>query len=267
MFGGLKAYKMKRALMNGKFETIQLAGFGVSLMALPNGNLVYSNHRQVFLLNETFEEIKMVSIGGTSFSASNHRNEIYVSCSENHCIILFDLNLNKLKQFGPEDIIGIREHIMGYRNTQNRLQYPQGLCCHDNFLYICDQGNRRIQILNLDLEYQSTIQLDEYPCRVQISETTIGVSCNWATLFYDLNTRALKYKYNYRTFNINYIDSIFCALNYDQFYFFDSEGNFVEKKQFHEKLILTNELSGTMCRHKGIVYMTDFSRKLFKFLA
>ena len=49
---------MKRVLMNGKIETIQLATNGVSLIPLPNGNLVYSTSGKVFLLNENFQEIK-----------------------------------------------------------------------------------------------------------------------------------------------------------------------------------------------------------------
>ena len=83
VFGGLTAYKMnklERVLMNGKIETIQVAAnsfrlirCGVSLVALPNGNLVYSNHQKVFLLNENLQEIKTVSI---------IENDSYFSCSK-----------------------------------------------------------------------------------------------------------------------------------------------------------------------------------------
>ena len=103
----------------------------------------------------------------------------------NHCIILFDLNLNQLKQFGP----------LGAGN--NQLKCPVGLCCNVDFLYICDYRNKRIQILTLDFDYVYTIQLGgNFPRRVQISNTTIGVSCDQATLFYDLFSKALKYKHN-----------------------------------------------------------------------
>ena len=62
MFGGLSAYKMKRLLLNGKIETIQLpSDGGISLIALPNGNLVYGTWQKVFLLNENFQEIKSIS--------------------------------------------------------------------------------------------------------------------------------------------------------------------------------------------------------------
>ena len=251
---------MKRVLMNGKIETIQVAFYGTSLIALPNGNLVYGTaNGKVFLLNENFQKIKNVSTGGHSCCAINDRNEIYVSSSQKHSIISFDLNLNQLKQFGSQ----------GAEN--NQLNCPYGLCCHGDYLYICDNRNNRIQILNFDFQYVSTIQVNDCPIRVQISSTTIGVSCNQATMFYDLVSYALKYKHNiYGTFNMNYIDSIFCALNVHQkkFYFFDLDGNFLEENAFHDKLILTYSWpSGSMCRYKDILYMTDYnSNKIFKFL-
>ena len=103
VFECLIGYKMKRVLMNGKIEVIQLpSDGGVSLIALPNGYLVYSAFWKVFLLNENFQEIKSVETCGLNFCAFNRRNEIYVSDNHKYCILLLDLNLNQLKQFGSE---------------------------------------------------------------------------------------------------------------------------------------------------------------------
>ena len=153
----------------------------------------------------------------------------------------------------------------------NQLNGPFGLCCHGDYLYICDYGNNRIQILNLDFGYVNTIRLDgNKPIRVQISNTTIGVSCQQATLFYDLVSKALKYKHNFaETWNINYIDSTFYALNVQQkkMYFFDSNGNFLEEKAFHEQLIMSSYWpSGSMCEYKDQLYMIDYLGKLYKFV-
>ena len=221
VYGGLAAYKMskiKRVLLNGKIEIIQLPilSRGVSLIALPNGNLVYGTVKKVLLLNENFQEIKSVETGGFSFCALNRRNEICVSAHSNNCIISFDLNLNKLKKFG----------FLGAGNNQSNS--PFGLCCRGDYLYVCDFSNRRIQILTLDFEYVNTIQIDgDYPRRVQLSETTIGVASNEATFCFDLKSRTLKYNHNYGTFNLNYIDSTFYGSNHQQkkCYFFDSDGN------------------------------------------
>ena len=247
--------------MNGKIEAIKIPSEdGVSLIALPNGNIVYGTYQKVFLLNENFQEINSFSTGGWSFCALNHKNEIYASSGQKHCIFLLDLNLNQLKKFGSEG------------EGNNQLNWPLGLCCHGDYLYICDYYNKRIQILNLDFEYSSTIQIDGglRPFRVEISNTTIGISCYEATLFYNLASKALKYKhYNTaETKNINYIDSIFCTLNVKQktLYVFGSDGNFLEEMVFHEKLSMSNDWSGSMCRYKDQLYMTDDSDKIFKFL-
>ena len=185
----------------------------------------------------------------------------YVSDSSENCIMLFDLDLNQLKQYGSR----------GAGN--NRFSFPYGLCCHGDYLYICDRDNKRIQIFSLDFEYVNTIHMDGglNPYTVQISNTTIGVSCKLATLFYDITSRELKFKHNATgTYNINYIDSTFCALNIllKKMYFFDSDGNYLEEKAFHEKLILSHCItSGSMCRYKNQLYMIDHSSgKILKFL-
>ena len=264
VFGGLVKYrykKMKETLLNGKFELIQLDVHPTSLISLPNGNLLCGTHGSVKLLDEYFKEIKSVLIGGFfTFCALNYRNEIYVSVSEKHCILLFDFNLNQLKQF---DLLGLEN---------NRCYRPFGLCCQGDYLYICINGTSKILIVTLDFEYVNTIQLcGDLPYRVQTSETTIGVSCANVTLFYDLKTRAIKYEYNnYATSNINYIDSMFCASDYSKkkFYFFDSDGKFIEEMAMNENL--SNYITywaGGLCRHKDILYLADFtSKKLLKFI-
>ena len=82
-----KYKKMKEIVLNGKFELIEVAGQPLSLISLPNGNLVCYMDNLVKLLDENLKEIKSVSTGGESFCALNKRNEIYVSVYQNHCII------------------------------------------------------------------------------------------------------------------------------------------------------------------------------------
>ena len=108
----------------------------------------------------------------------------YMSSCLNHCIIIFDLNLNKLKQFGSQS------------SGNNQFIYPYGLRCHGDYFYICDSISMRIQILTHDFEYVNTIRLDDLPIKVQISNTTIGISCNRAILFYDIDSKELKYKHS-----------------------------------------------------------------------
>ena len=255
-----KLNKIKPNLINGKFEAIKLDSCPTSLMVLTNGNLVCSINESLILLNENLQKIKSASTGGYSLCALNRRNEIYASVYIKNCIILYDLNLNELKQFGT------------HGSGQNQLYYPFGLCCHNDYLYICDYSNKRIQIFSLDFEYVNTIQTERnnFPRRIEISQTTICVSCIEETLFYDLKTLAVKYKCNYGTYNINYIDSIFYASNYQQnkFYFFDSDGNFIEEIPINVNLSenMRSWESGSLCKYKENLLITDFnSSKLLRF--
>ena len=49
-------------------------------------------------------------------------------------------------------------------------------------------------------------------------------------------------------------------------YFYDSDGNFLEEKDFQQELILSGySSSGSMCRFTDVLYIMDWSGKLFKF--
>ena len=262
MFDGLTKYKfnkMKETLLNGKFEFfIERVSSPLSLIVLPNGNLVCGTECMVKLLNEELKVMKTKCTEGHGYCALNRRNQIYVSISQKNIIILFDLNLNELKRFGSPG------------SENNQFNWPSGLFCRDDYLYICDYANQRIQILTLDFEYVNTIQTDgNTPRIIQISETSIGVSCNEVTLFYDLKTRILKYKYNYGTFNISYIDSIFCSSNYQKrkFYFFNSDGNFIEEIPINKNICYhMSWTSGSLCKYKDNLFMITKSPNLLRFI-
>ena len=256
----LKRSKIKNLLLNGNFKTIPIEGYPLSLIDLPNGQFVSGTDDSVILLNENLQSIKKVWTGGNSFCALSRRNEIYVSVYQRHCIILFDLNLNQLENFGSRG------------DGNNQFYFPEGLCCHENYLYICDNYNQRFQILTLDFDYVSTIITDYHhnPIRIQISETTISLSSNEAIFFYDLKSRTLKSKYYFGRMELNYIDSTFYGSNYIQkkFYLFDSDGNFIEEIAWNEKLSkkVSSFSSGSLCRNKEDLYMIDFDgKRLFKF--
>ena len=117
------------------------------------------------------------------------------------------------------------------------------------------------------------IELDDiWTLRVQTSEATIGISCVGTTLFYDLKTRALKFQHNdYGTWNINFINSIFYGSNDEEkkFYFFDSDGNFIEEMVMNDNLSkhITHWLGGSLCRDKDNLYLVDYMKsKILKFI-
>ena len=97
-----------------------------------------------------------------------------------------------------------------------------------------------------------------------------------------LKTRASKFEHDkYGTSCINYIDSIFYGLNYNEnkFYFFDSDGNFIEEMSMNEnfiKILINNSINlpdfwpgflAGLCSHKNNLYMPDYkSIRILKFI-
>ena len=103
-------------------------------------------------------------LSGCAFSNKN----ILFSERKSNCIFKMDFNLNIIQKFGGDD----------------KLKRPCSLCCEEKLLFICDYGNDRIQILNLDLEFIDTIKLSFHPFSLQI----FG---NEGIFFYNLITKAL----------------------------------------------------------------------------
>lgn len=279
----LKFNKIKETILNGKFENIPLEGnrimnqnthpYGISVVGLPNGNLVYSSCNTLKLVDANFKIIKSIDVGGEGSLALNRRNQVYFSCYGQKCILLLDLNLNRLKKVSRTNI----------ENTEYLFELPNGLCCYEDCLYVCDLCNRRIQIFTLDLNYEDTIFFERYhPRGIQISDSTIGVSCEEAILFYDLKTRALKHEYTFSSYEMSYIDSIFFAFgmkNPAKIYSFDSNGTLIEEiklpcnlrkyvsdEEFDETAPGYTGTRGSLVKHKDNLYMAGyFEGKLLKF--
>jgi hypothetical protein len=276
----LKFNKIKETILNGKFENIPLQGnensrtYDVSVVSFPNGNLVYSATRMLKLIDENSKIIKSIYVKGEGSLALNRRNQVYFSCPENKCILLLDLNLNQIKIVGDQPGCS-RDYL---------FRDPCGLCCYEDYLYVCDGCDRRIQIFTLDLNYVDTIMLEGYrPWGINISESTICVSCCDAILFYDLKTRAFKHEYNFSSYEMSYVDSIFFAFgmkNPAQIYSFDSNGTFIEEiklphylrkyvsdEKFEETTVGYTGTRGSLLKHKDNLYMAGYYvGKLIKFI-
>ena len=74
-----------------------------------------------------------------------------------------DNELNLIKTFGSAG------------DGMDQLIGPRTICCQNDYLFVSDRFNKRIQILTLDLEFHDTIQLDFLPLSIAVSSTTIGI--------------------------------------------------------------------------------------------
>ena len=104
-----------------------------------------------------------------------------------------DNELNLIKTFGSAG------------DGMDQLIGPRTICCQNDYLFVSDRFNKRIQILTLDLEFHDTIQLDFLPLSIAVSSTTIGIDGSIGIFFYDLQTKILKKEYS----NINGIKKRF----------------------------------------------------------
>ncbi len=201
----------------------------LDMCVLANNQIVAStNNNSLSLFDENFDLIKRIEriddkpiySFGVAYNPTN--NKIYASNWSNDCVYMLDLGLNKLKSYGSQGM-----------NNNNNLYRPFGICINNDLLYICDASNQRIQILNPDLAYIGTINLNYVPYTIKISKTSICVCGSNCTLnFYDLNTRALKRQYTNVSGRINEIDSVFYFVTFSptkKLCCYDTDGNSIEE--------------------------------------
>ncbi len=114
-----------------------------------------------------------------------------------------DLNLNILKTFGSK----------GTNNSQ--FQFPISLCCRDEYLYVCDSENKRIQKFDLDFRYIDTLKLNFRPYSIKISNENdvIMITGSNGINFYDLKSKSLNYQYPNKFGRISYVNSKFYIIS------------------------------------------------------
>ena len=165
--------------------------------------------------------MKKIDIPGYPVGCAIHSdNDFYISDHGNHCIYLINKELNIIKTFGSEG------------SCMDQFIDPLTIFCQNEYLFVSDSGNKRIQIFTLDLNYHDTIQLNFHPLSIAVSSTTIGIEGSDKTYFYDIKTKILKKEYPKIDGRISLIDSNFYVAIYKQpkkFVIFDQEGELIDE--------------------------------------
>jgi hypothetical protein len=194
----------------------------------------------IYLANT--ETVKLSSI------ALNKRGEIYITDYYNHCIFMLTPELAKKKIFGSKGV------------ENNELSMPNGISCNNDYVYVCDTNNSRIQILSLDLQFFKTFKLNYCPDLIKVSSSMICISTYEKFYFYNLNEELVNEypkkdeKVTVTISSINEIDSYFYAITYGTHkivFFYDKEGKLIEEIDidrfpdflFIRGIILENESS------------------------
>ncbi len=127
-----------------------------SICKLFNNNFAVLNRSSsIMILNENFEMVTTkYKIGELTLKNPNGicvgtiKKNVYICDTDNHRIIMTNESLDSLLK------------VCGERGTgRHNFKSPCSIRCHDDKLYVLDTGNSRIQILSLDLEYLSPIDL------------------------------------------------------------------------------------------------------------
>jgi hypothetical protein len=152
-------------LKQGKFEVIDFDHKICDMTCLSNNQIVISAVDFLYLYDQNFKLIKSLNFK-VAYITSNMVDKIYaIQCSANK-ITLLDLELDEIKSYGS---VG---------SDINQFKNPYGTCFHNNFVYICDSDNKRIQKLSDNLEYINSFQIDFIPWLIQVANNIACIRSN-----------------------------------------------------------------------------------------
>ena len=254
--GEIKMHLIKKTIQKGVFKKISIGVDPYEIKRLSNGGFITNNYKSVTLFDESFNLLKKIDIDGNLIGCAIHKDKgIYVTDNFKNLIYLMDNNLNIIQTFGS-----------GCDN-KDQLLFPCTIFCQNEYLFVSDQLNERIQILTLDLKYHDTIQLDFYPKSIAVSNTRIGINgSNDKIHFYDLQTKTLKKEYRNINGRISLIDSHFYVVTYKQpkkLFIFDEEGELVDESSVESiSNHIGNEWDGFMFSTNDYLFVPSYHGKM-----
>lgn len=212
------------------------------ICVLPNGHLLTSNLNDLNLIlyDNEFNIIKKIYRFNNSQHQSiytfglttNNLNSIYICDAYHHCIQMTDLELNLMNEIGQQG-----SHYI------DQFNFPCGLCYHNDYVFICDSLNQRIQIYNKHLAYQGTFDLNYKPFQIKFTKNSMCIRDNGENnsnfiYFYEhfnkIDQFQLKFKYGGHNGTImqlyNYIYEYYCENK--TIYIYNSNGELVETIKF-----------------------------------
>jgi hypothetical protein len=229
------------------------------------GNNFYVSHQNIIIkYDENFNEIKRIELIDDNVFACygisvSKTDRIYITDCVRHVIHRLDLDLVRNRTFGGYGMLEESEFIN-----------PKGICCKDRYLCVCDYGNQRINLMNLDFKSFNVIQLKAHPENVRIVGQTMGVTTSHGLYFYDLNTAIVKFIDERIKGVISEMDSYFFVTAFEpvkMFLCFDSNGKFIEEIDINKANVnICCENDGNLVCHNKCMYMLSSSKnRILKF--
>jgi hypothetical protein len=218
-------------------------------------------NQNLTLHDENLNIIKTIEkINGEDISpfgiAMNDNYQLYISNFNQHKIFKTDLNFNKIKSFGS---VG---------NNNNQFRNPYDICYKNSHLYVCDYGNKRIQILTENLEFEKSFSVNYAPWVVKASNSLLCVESGnpVGIYFYSLHDLSLQQKYDHGFCRITEIDSCFyeCSTKSKTVFCYDENGCLIEEIKFNvNDRFACHNYDGAFLNFGGNLLMTWFGAKNF----
>ncbi len=209
-----------------EFKTIITNVYPLDVCQLPNGVLVSCNNDSFTLYNENHMLIKkIIKINGKIVSAwnltTNNEDSVYYTDPTNDQVVMCDLGFNKhLKSVGSRG------------SGKSQFREPYGIFFHNKKkrLYVCDSGNKLVQVYSAGLDYLKAYLLDISPYQIKIIKDTACVR-SFSTFekplyFYNLANFQVKYTYDDHHCQISVIDNAFYQFDFknEMLFCYDSDG-------------------------------------------
>lgn len=269
--GFLNEKDLIKKIKTSDYEIIETNDRPYDLCTLPNDTLVTANRADgnlTILDSNTFKLInKIDKIDDSNFiprglTVNSRQKCIYILDELHSQIIMTDFNFKKLDSYG------------NYGSNKNQFDDPSSFCFFNDYLYVSDRNNERIQILTPDLEYFNSIQLNYKPYMVKVTNKRICVTCVETTsergvYFYDSDSLKLKHKYEESVGKLSEINASFYLLccNSKVLHCFNTDGILIKQvnvDRLGEYLI--DLYDGYMiCLNQNLIITSYRMKKLLKF--
>ncbi len=244
--------------MDADFEIIYLNEQPIEICYAKKIGFICTNNDSITMFNDTinisneFTPKKTIKWTGVYGCAINTKNEIYIS----------DKILNRVHKMRHR---GNLENICEFGNNSGDLNSPHGIAIANDLLFVCDRGNKRLQVLNINLEFITSLMLSFPPISIKCSNKTIGICGNRQICFIDLETLEKEERYFPDSGRMNFIDSNFYVVSSKSTHIFDERGNFIETIEMRKEISenIENESDGLIFFHEDNFFISSASRHRF----
>ena len=219
--------KTSSFFQGAEFEVFNLIYSPNHYCILPNNNLIIADTNKIGFYDENFRLIKSINRFEELYirinGLTNSHSHLYISDSVHNQIIITDFELNHKKSFGS----------LGSGDDQ--FNKPEGVCwSKSGYLYVCDCGNKRIQVFDDDFKLTKSISLEFYPTKVYVSNTTVclsGYTEDYDEFMEIHSISNWKLKSKHKNVNsLNQIKSFFYSIeHFSTICCFNSDGNLINQ--------------------------------------